>query len=69
MAVKEQKRRYSRQAITLFYGAILAVIVGALVYFEQIAALYVLATLGLVVLLTVIAFTDLEKQVGALRRR
>lgn len=41
----------------------LAVIGGlaALLYFEQVALIYVLATFGLVVLLLIVAFADLEK--------
>jgi hypothetical protein len=35
-------------------------IVASLIYFEQIAVLYVLATLGLVTLLLTVAFADLE---------
>ena len=69
MAEKKIVRRYSRRGITLFYGAIIAVIVIALLYFEQIAALYLLATISLVVLLVVVAMTDLETKVGLLRRR
>jgi hypothetical protein len=32
-----------------------------LIYFEQIAVLYILATLSLVVLLLIVGFADLEK--------
>lgn len=35
--------------------------VAALLYFEQIALIYVLATLFLVILLLIVAFADLEK--------
>jgi uncharacterized membrane protein len=69
MAEKTSGRKYSRQGITLFYGAIIAVIVITLLYFEQIAALYLLATLSLVVLLAVVALTDLEAKIAGLRRR
>jgi hypothetical protein len=37
-----------------------AILIGVLIYLEQIAALYVLATLALVVLLLIVAFADLE---------
>lgn len=37
-----------------------AIIIGSLIYFEQIAILYVLATVSLVALLLVVAFADLE---------
>lgn len=45
------------------FGLMLLVIAGlaALLYFEQVALIYVLATFGLVVLLLVVAFADLEK--------
>ena len=38
-----------------------AVVIGTLIYLEQIAILYVLATIGLVALLLVVAFSDLER--------
>ncbi|MEJ7846544.1 MAG: hypothetical protein WKF92_00470 [Pyrinomonadaceae bacterium] len=53
--------KYSRRTVALFWLALLAVIIGVLIYFEQIAVLYVLATLSLVVLLLIVAFADLEK--------
>lgn len=59
MSVKENK--FSRRAIALFWLGLVAVIIGILLYLEQISLLYVLATLGLVVLLLVVGFTDLEK--------
>ena len=39
---------------------IAAIAIGAFIYFEQIALLYVVATLGLVLLLVIVAFSDLE---------
>ncbi len=53
--------RYSRRVIALFWLAMVAIVIGVLIYFEQIAFLYVLATLSLVVLLLVVGFADLEK--------
>ena len=38
-----------------------AIVIGTLIYLEQIAILYVLATIGLVALLLVVAFSDLER--------
>lgn len=52
--------KFSRRSIALFWALALAVVIGAFIYFEQIALLYVLATLALVVLLLVVAFADLE---------
>ena len=53
--------RVSRRNIALFWMALVAVVVGVLIYLEQIAILYVLATIALVALLLVVAFADLEK--------
>ncbi|HEY0458522.1 MAG TPA: hypothetical protein VGC97_05170 [Pyrinomonadaceae bacterium] len=53
--------KFSRRAVALFWLALVAIVIGALIYFEQIAVLYVLATLALVVLLLIVGFSDLEK--------
>lgn len=53
--------RYSRRTVALFWLALVAVVIGVLIYLEQIAILYVLATIALVALLLVVAFADLEK--------
>lgn len=53
--------KYSRRTIALFWLLLVIVVIGVLIYLEQIAFLYVLTTLALVVLLLVIAFSDLEK--------
>ena len=47
--------------IALFWLAIVTLVIGLLIYFEQIAFLYVLATLSLVILLLIVGFADLEK--------
>lgn len=52
--------KYSRRTVALFWVAILAVVIGILLYLEQIAILYVMATLGLVVLLAIVGTADLE---------
>jgi uncharacterized membrane protein len=52
---------YSRRTIALFWLALVAIIIGVLIYLEQIALLYVLATLSLVILLLIVGFADLEK--------
>jgi Gpi18-like mannosyltransferase len=56
----DQSPKYSRRTVALFWLFIFSVVIGALLYFEQIAVLYVLATLSLVALLLVVAFADLE---------
>lgn len=53
--------RYSRRAIALFWLAIVSIVIFSLIYFEQIAILYILATLSLVILLLIVGFADLEK--------
>lgn len=45
----------------MFGLAVTAMIIGTLLYFEQVAVIYVLSTLALIVLLLVVAFTDLER--------
>jgi hypothetical protein len=57
----ENVNKYSRRAVALFWLLILIVVIGVLIYLEQIAFLYVLATLAIVALLIVVGFSDLEK--------
>lgn len=54
------QQRFSRRTIALFWFLAIAVVIGVLIYLEQIALLYVLATIGLVVLLLIVGFSDLE---------
>jgi hypothetical protein len=58
MAMKESK--FSRRTVALFWCLIVGIVIGFLIYWEQIALLYVIATLGLVGLLLVVGFADLE---------
>ncbi|MCY7346513.1 MAG: hypothetical protein LH614_09885 [Pyrinomonadaceae bacterium] len=53
--------KYSRRTIALFWLAVVSIVIGTLIYFEQIAVLYVLATISLVILLLIVGFADLEK--------
>ncbi len=53
--------RYSRRMVALFWLLAVGIIIGFLIYIEQIALLYVLATLLLVALLVVVGRADLEK--------
>ncbi|MCA1623937.1 MAG: hypothetical protein LC778_09085 [Acidobacteria bacterium] len=55
-----KRGRFSRRMIALFWCLLVAVIIGVLIYLEQIAFLYVLATLALVILLLIVGFADLE---------
>ena len=47
--------------MALFWCGVVALVIGSLIYFEQIPMLYVVATVALVVLLFVVGFSDLEK--------
>lgn len=58
MAGKQSK--LSRRAIALLWFLAVAIVIGTLIYLEQIAILYVLATISLVALLLIVAFADLE---------
>lgn len=46
--------------MALLWLFVVAIVIGTLIYLEQIAILYVLATISLVVLLVIVAFSDLE---------
>ena len=53
-------QKFSRRTIALFWFLAVAIVIGILIYLEQIALLYVLATVGLVALLLIVGFSDLE---------
>ncbi len=57
----ETQNKFSRRVIALFWLLLVSLVIGILIYFEQIALLYVIATLALVVLLLTVAFANLEK--------
>lgn len=57
----EKTSKYSRRTIALFGLFIIGILVAVLVAMQQIAFLYVLATISLVALLLTVAFADLEK--------
>jgi choline-glycine betaine transporter len=57
----KKSNRFSRRTVALFWCLAVAIIIGVLIAFEQIALLYVLATLALVLLLLIVGFSDLEK--------
>lgn len=58
MTAKQGK--LSRRSTALIWLIGVAIVIGTLIYLEQIAILYVLATMSLVSLLIVVAFSDLE---------
>jgi cytochrome c biogenesis protein CcdA len=51
----------SRRAKIFLWLALVSIIIGTLVYLQQIAILYILATIALIVLLLIVAFADLDK--------
>ena len=55
-----KQSRFSRRTIAFFWLLFFGVVIGALIKYEQIAILYVLATVALVALLLIVAFADLE---------
>ncbi|MEO6334442.1 MAG: hypothetical protein ABIO91_05595 [Pyrinomonadaceae bacterium] len=58
MAVKQSK--ISRRMAALLWLVGVGIVIGTLISLEQIAILYVLATISLVALLLIVAFADLE---------
>lgn len=56
----ETQKKFSRRMIALFWLLAIAILIGVLIYFQQIAILYVLATIGLVALMLLVGFSDLE---------
>ncbi|MDQ2746646.1 MAG: hypothetical protein M3T96_05240 [Acidobacteriota bacterium] len=57
----ETRNKFSRRAVGLLWLLVIGIVIGVLIYLEQIALLYVLATLSLVALLLTVAFADLER--------
>lgn len=57
----ERKTKFSRRTIALFWCLMIGILIGFLIYWEQIAFLYILATLVLVALLFVVGRADLQK--------
>lgn len=56
-----KQSRFSRRTVAFFWLLLFSIVIGVLIKYEQIAILYVLATVGLVSLLLIVAFADLEK--------
>lgn len=57
----ETSRKFSRRSVALFWCFLVVLVLGVLIYLEQIALLYVLTTLSLVILLLIVGFADLER--------
>jgi Ca2+/Na+ antiporter len=60
MVMARNTKRFSRRTLALFWMLVVAIVIGTLIAYEQISALYVLATLALVTLLLIVGFADLE---------
>ncbi|MCS6875188.1 MAG: hypothetical protein N2Z23_09665 [Pyrinomonadaceae bacterium] len=54
-------KNLSRRMKALLFLIVVGSMLGALVVLQQIALLYIIATFGLIVLLLITAFADLEK--------
>lgn len=54
------KTKLSRRSTVFIWIGGIGVVIGTLIYLEQIAVLYLFATIALVVLLLIVAFSDLE---------
>ncbi len=58
--MRNKNKRFSRRAVALFWLLLVSIVIGVMIYFEQISILYVFATLALVTLLLIVGFADLE---------
>ncbi|HEY0426212.1 MAG TPA: hypothetical protein VGC76_00270 [Pyrinomonadaceae bacterium] len=56
----EKQNRFSRRTIALFWLVLVGIVIGVMIRYEMISLLYVIATLALVALLSIVAFADLE---------
>lgn len=62
-SMANKKKSLSRRMTVLLWLLVVGVVIGTLIYLEQIPVLYVLATLALVVLLLIVGFSNLEAAV------
>lgn len=58
--MSKKEKGLSRRMKAILSVLMVVIVVGVLISYEQIALLYVLATLGIVMLLLVVGFADLE---------
>jgi len=58
--MNKSEKKMSRRTVALLWLVAVGIVIGFLIYIEQIAFLYLLATISLVILLLVVAFSDLE---------
>lgn len=59
--MEKKKTLMSRRTKALLWLVVVGSVIGVLVALQEIAILYILATLALIVLLLIVAFADLEK--------
>ena len=55
-----KNKTLSRRMTALLWLVLVGIVIGTLIYLEQISILYVLVTLALVALLLIVGFSDLE---------
>ena len=58
--MQNQPKGMSRRVQALLWMLAVAIMIGVLIAYEQISLLYVIATLGIVTLLLIVGFADLE---------
>lgn len=58
--MSNKKKTLGRTMTVFLYLMVVGIVIGTLIYMEQISILYVLTTLALVVLLLVVGFANLE---------
>jgi Kef-type K+ transport system membrane component KefB len=56
----KKTKSLSRRMTALLWLVLVGIVIGTLIYMEQISVLYVLTTLALVALLLIVGFSDLE---------
>ena len=56
----KKSKKISRRSLALVWMLAVAIVIGILIAYEQISVLYVLATFGIIALLLVVGFADLE---------
>ncbi len=61
MVIEKKKKKLTPRKVALLWMVLTAIVIGVLIANEQISVLYLLATLGIVVLLLVVGFSDLEE--------
>ena len=58
--MRNNRKGMGRRTKALLWMLAVAIIIGVLIAYEQVSLLYALATLGIVALLVIVGFADLE---------